>query len=515
MGKLRTFLLEKVNDREHSFLKFAACFGVIFVLSILVRLPHFLSKNFWFDGDEAIIGIMAQDLLAGTRFPFYFYGQNYGLSTFEVLSTAAFEAVLGPGTWTLRLGGLFLFSLGITFVIRSLRGYSLPRWLMISLAVLMVSFPTWYLWGSMVRGGYVTAFLFVSVIFYCIFRMKPSRWQLFWIGAAAAIAFESHFLILLSFIPILAWWLFGQERYWKKIAFILTVFIAVVALFRFFGYVDTVFWEAPNATFGWSRQWHNLSVQIDGFMAGFSSFSHFEMNIERPAWWNVLLCIFLLVSILYLFIDFLQSSFRKRVYYGVVLGVTLVYLFVISIAATASPRYWIGLFTGMLFWMIFAAITNRENNTPGFFIGIVSLLSLMGIFSGSKMKQHWLDAGVNEQTAFRGLYDEIRRHDVKALFVTDNFIQYQWNYLYGREIPASAFRQRERTQEFCDQVNEWYSNEPERVALAGLWGIFLTMDYVEGFNDYRYQVETKYFLNLNARKDFVEKGMKYILERGG
>ena len=44
----------------------------IFCASILVRLPHFLSNDFFFDGDEGILGIMAQDFLLGKGFHFIF-----------------------------------------------------------------------------------------------------------------------------------------------------------------------------------------------------------------------------------------------------------------------------------------------------------------------------------------------------------------------------------------------------------------------------------------------------------
>lgn len=515
MNRWSSFLLEKTGGKENSFLKFLLCWLVLFTFSIVVRLPHFLSKNFWFDGDEAIIGIMAQDLLAGTNFPIYFYGQNYGLSTFEVLSTALFEWILGPGTWTLRLGGLLLFSLGVTFVLRGIRNYSLPRWVVLSIAVLMITFPTWYLWGGMVRGGYVTAFLFVCIIFYFMLQMKGSGWQLLWIGIASGIAFESHFLILLSFGPIMAWWLFRQEQYWRKALFILVVFVAVVALFRYWGYTSTVFWEPPKVDWGMKDQFQNVMLQVEGLLAGFSSFSYFEMSIERPVWWNVLLVFLLLSGISLLVIDCFRSTSAKRRYYLLVAGSVLVYLFLISTSDIVSPRYWIGLFTGLLFWVILAVVTGSERNTSAVLVSVLAAVSLVGIASGSKMKHHWLDVGVNEQQAFHGLYEEAEKNRVKAIFVTDNLLQYQWNYLYGQKIPASAFRQRERTQTFCDKVNRIYSEHPDQVALGGLWGIFLSMDLIDGFNDDRYQVETKYFLNLNAREDFVAQGMKYILERGG
>lgn len=516
MKKLKSYLRATVTQPEKSVLKFLLWWGFIFLLSILVRLPHFLSKNFWFDGDEAIIGIMAQDLLAGNSFPFYFSGQNYGLSTFEVFSTGIFELILGPGIWALRLGGLLLFSLGVTFVLRTIQSDQLPRWLFAAILLLLVTFPTWYLWGSMVRGGYVTAFLFVCIIFYCLFRMKPSTVQLVLIGICSGIAFESHVLILLPFSTLIAWWLLQQERILVKSVAILTGFILTITLFRWFGYLDAANWGGTQPTWGWNSQIENLQLQMHGLVAGFSSFSHFEMNIPRPFWWDILLKLFLIVSGIYLIWHFFYSKSVERKQYLLIFLSISAYLILISTIGTASPRYWIGLFTGLLFWLIVAICKDRTATISILTVSVLCMISFAGIFSGSKMKQHWYDAGVNEIQAFEGFHKTVRETGAKAIFITDNFVQYQWNYLYGKEIPASMFRTKgERIERFCRRVNEIYKENPDDAIIGGLWGVFFTMDTIQGFNDDRLQVETKYFINPNARDEFVQQGLRFVEEKGG
>lgn len=51
-----------------------------FGLVVLARLPYLLSEHVFFDGDEAMLGIMGRDLITGRNIPFYFYGQQYGFS---------------------------------------------------------------------------------------------------------------------------------------------------------------------------------------------------------------------------------------------------------------------------------------------------------------------------------------------------------------------------------------------------------------------------------------------------
>lgn len=505
---MKSYFTEILAPSPKSFWKFCLVWLLLFGLSVLVRLPHFLSKNFWFDGDEAMVGIMAQDFLEGKSFPFYFYGQNYGLSTLEAISTALFIALLGSGIWALRLGGLLLFSLGVTFLVRAIQRQHIPRWVWFSLTALLITFPTWYLWGAMVRGGYVTSFLFVCVVFYWMLETHFSYKQLIWIGVSAAIAFEAHLLILLPVIPMIAAWVFKHPNGFRNACLLLGIFVVSVLTIRGIGYLDVAYWKSPPINWGIDKQLANLEIQGHGLVAGYSNFFFFGMNIERPSWWDLLLKISLILSLLLLVWDFFQASKYKKYFYGFALLMILVYVFLMSTIRIPSPRYWMGLFSGILFWLILIFISRENKRFVSFSLLVLTLISVLGITTGSKMKQDWYDAGVNELQAFEGFHKEVQKHHPKAIYITDNLIQWQWNYLYGKEIPASAFRSRERTQFFCDQVERNYQKNPEKVVIGGLWGIALQMDTIRGFNDYRYQVETKYFINPYARKDFVDQGIR-------
>lgn len=493
-----------MNNNKKSIVSFFLWWLLVFGLCILVRLPHFLSKDFWFDGDEAIIGIMAQDLLEGKNFPMYFYGQNYGLSTFEVFSTAIFEFFIGPSIWSLRLGGLLMYSLGIVFLIRTVQMYVTQKWLVGALALLLIAFPTWYLWGAMVRGGYVSAFMFSCIIFSIIFGKKTlTTTRLIVLGICIAIVFEAHLLILLGISSLLFYWMIQQENIINKGAIISVSFILTVILFRYFGYVDEVFWEAPKLQIDWKEQAYNLKDHLEGLLHGFSNFSFFEFNAPIPLWYSILLITFLIITTYCLLVFFFKSKDTKMKWFTIsFLFTSATYLFLLSTMYIYSPRYWIGFFTGLLFILVYIGMTADLKSK--FAIGVLSLLSLFGIFAGSKMKQHWYDVGVNEQVAFEQFHTEIKKGEFKALYLTDPLIQYQWNYYYGKDIPATMFRNKERVQRFCTQVNEIYAKKPNDVAIGGLWGIFLTMDSLPGFNDERYQVGVKYFVNREAKKVYVD-----------
>lgn len=505
---MKTYLSQLVTPSPKSVWRFSLLWLLIFGLAILVRLPHFLSKNFWFDGDEAMVGIMAQDFLAGRTFPLYFYGQHYGLSTFEAVSTALFIALFGSGIWALRLGGLFLFSLGVTFVLRAVEQQRVARWVWLCILLVLVTFPTWYLWGAMVRGGYVTAFLCASVIFYALMDWKASFKQLLIVAFAVAIAFEAHVLILFPLFPLMATHILRHPNGFRHACFLFLIFVATVLAIRGVASSDVAYWTAPKTIWGWDHQYTHLQQQFHGLVAGYSNFFFFSMNIDRPMWWDVLLKSSLLISLVLLAWDLLSSFREKWRYYGWIGVVILVYLMLVSTVEIQAPRYWIGLFTGMMFWLIAVWVERSGQRVADFSLVFVALICMVGITTGSKMKQDWYDAGVHELRAFEGFHREVQQHHPKGIFITDNLIQWQWNYLYGNEIPASAFRARERTQAFCDRVHAVYRTHPDQVVIGGLWGMTLQMDTIRGFNDHRYQVETKYFIQPYARRDFVDQGCK-------
>ncbi len=208
-----------------------------------------------------------------------------------------------------------------------------------------------------------------------------------------------------------------------------------------------------------------------------------------------------------------MDRIRKRKVYFMLVA-TILYLGLMSTIDLKSPRYWIGLSNGILFSIILIVIKNPSSLSKVFLV-VFTVISFVGISVGSKMKQHWLDLNINEMKALDGFYQEVKRRDVKAIYITDNLLQYQWNYLYGNEIPASMLRTSERTQKFCKKVNEIYKKNPESVVLGGYWGLFLTMDLVENFNHTREQIEVEYFINTNSSKEIVKHGMDYVKQQGG
>ena len=68
---------------------------LLLMLALVSRLPQLLSPERLLDGDEAVLGVMAQQLAAGGPWPVYFYGQHYGLALVEAAAGALMFGLLG------------------------------------------------------------------------------------------------------------------------------------------------------------------------------------------------------------------------------------------------------------------------------------------------------------------------------------------------------------------------------------------------------------------------------------
>lgn len=499
----KTFLEKLVNLGKTWGLPFL----VIFAIALLFRLPNLLSRSLWFDGDEGIVGIMARDWLNGRAFPTYFYGQNYGFSLFEVLSVAFWIKLLGSSVWALRLGGLTLFALSTTFLYKALENKEVAlKWRVFSV-LLILSFPSWMMWGMMVRGGYVNALLCIGVLVYLFTRIQV-KWG--WALLASfffAAAFESHVLLLLPVLPfLLKIWLDEKRPWWFLFTALLGAGLWVV-LIKFSNFYDNG-WSTPTMQAGIEYIPERLQWFTENVSAVFGDFFFYEVILSPPKWWSILLSISLGIWFLYLL--FVSGKQRSLEVFLWIASLSVIVLFS-AMFPKFSPRYLLGFFTGFLFLAVFQVFFQKTKQHCWFLIPLL-VIQFIGIGVGSKIKRDWYDFDGNQLEAFQTLFEEVQSKEKKAVFMTDNLGQWQWNYLYGDQIPCSIFRRTERVSTYSERVYSVYERDEKQVALIGLWGIFWEMDYLEGFNDYRYQVADKYYFMDHQISHFIPAAEKKMQE---
>src|SRR5262245_20079303 len=91
------------------------------VLIPLSRLPQILGDQFFPDGDECVLGLMAKHLAAGEQLPVFFYGQKYGFSLLEAGTGALAFLAVEQSPAVLKLAMLCLWSLGWLAMVLAVR----------------------------------------------------------------------------------------------------------------------------------------------------------------------------------------------------------------------------------------------------------------------------------------------------------------------------------------------------------------------------------------------------------
>lgn len=503
-GTLSASMFTKLETASHPFKRCvehpAALFLLFFGVALLVRLPHYLSRHFYFDGDEAIVGIMAQDWLSGRAFPLYFYGQNYGFCLLETWSVGLWIKILGTGIWALRLGGLTLFSIGTVFFFLGLKKRHASQYLPWLFAFLLLTFPPWILYAGMTRGGYVQGYLLLGLLFYLLSENSLDWKRTLLLGVVGGAMIESQKILLAPFLVLFfvdIWDRSNRIRIfgWAAIAAVSTILLLKMFNFYYNG------WGQPNLYFVWKLFWEYFGFNFSKIVPIYGSFYFYNAFFEIPTWWKLGLTLCLLLLVVLLFMQLKKWPAWKTLLFGT--GILLTYCFT-GVFGVYAPRYLLGLYLALLV-VVFYHPVNRW--TWILLLGM-ALLQTIGIGAGSKLRREWYPNNMNQMQALEELHQYATNKGVKALFFTDNLGQWSWNYLYGDEIPACAFRRKERMMRFTREAYRVHDTHPEDIAFTGLWGIFWGMDSLQGFNDHRYQLNEKfYWMDHNVEK-YLKRGEK-------
>ena len=146
--------------------------SLIILLGLILRLPYLIKYHYLINMDEAVVGIMAQDILHG-KFPLFYYGQTY-LGPLESFFTTPFFLIFPHNTLTLRISILILtlislsiFWRGLCLITKGHNGLMAFGWLILSPTILSVY--------SVLPRGHIGGIFSGSLVFYFAARIINAR----------------------------------------------------------------------------------------------------------------------------------------------------------------------------------------------------------------------------------------------------------------------------------------------------------------------------------------------------
>jgi hypothetical protein len=436
------------------------------MVCMLVRLPYWLGSHVSFDGDEAIVGIMAQDLLAGKNVPVYFYGQQYGFSFVEVLGCAIGILLFGNTVWALKWGSLLVFSLGIGFLFRFFIKKGVGFWWALAGIVFIALFPGWIVWAAKARGGYVTAFSAVCILFYLSQVVQPGlRWLI--TGACIlAIAIHSQIFIALGGCFLWVQWVLGT----KKFSTIFLGFAGVVVFYlvlKIPAFLNEAYWPAPlSLIYNKAAIWPLLKQSYRVALGYF----YYELTFAPPAsacWLGLVYYIFSLGLIIYACI---KESFKTRLAMGLVFIGGLISFFLIMWMRVPTCRYLLGALTAMLlmFTLAYVKFFTSAAKSRWMFIPVV-LLALGFSMSSRHIPDAWMLPQANDMKMYNELVTTLHKRNIHHVFCLDPLVQWQLNYT---GIAARYTSPTERVNRYLINVNTCYHNKDCKTGIVGYTGFY-------------------------------------------
>jgi len=203
----------------------------ILALGLVLRVVWLAADAVPFNGDEAVVGLMAKHILQDGERPTFFYGQDYS-GSLDAYLTAGMYTLTGPRVIGGRLVQMALFALYIVLVYALAGRVTGDLWAaQASALIVAVSSPLLATYTLVSVGGYGESLVLGTLILWLTLRMTDAwanRW-LAWLalGAAAGLAFWTlgiSVVYLVSAALFIAWR--DRFRCWPLYLVALAAFMA-------------------------------------------------------------------------------------------------------------------------------------------------------------------------------------------------------------------------------------------------------------------------------------------------
>ncbi len=476
---------------------FAFQWFLVAAICMVIRLPYFLGPHLYFDGDEAILGIMAQDLLHGKNIPVYFYGQQYGFSLFEVISTAIFIFIFGSNVWALKLGALLIFSLGSTFLFRLIfKKTNLFGWSLLGIFLLML-FPSWMIWATKDRGGYVTAYALACIILYITQLRSAHFWTILLVSILVALLAHSQLFIGIPVFLLVAYWLLSARK-WKFILWALVCVMASYFIFKLPAYLNPDYWKSPVANGFSLARIPKLLRELPNVTMGYF---YYEMTFPVPKLVKIFATIyFALLGIAGSWV-LLKAENKTKASIFLLFGGAVVSFLLLPTMKFDSYRYYLGFLTGIMF--IFALIIPSLIKMKGKIKLILILLipsAVVFSFTSKNIPDSWMLPEGNDMQLYTEFTEALKKSNPCYIYSTDPTLQWMLNYSGFRVRHTSA---NERTDRYM-WVSGWcYFGDH---AIVGYKGMCLGMDQDSLWGKKVMYVNDKFFIYRGPDAELLKLG---------
>ncbi len=466
---------------------------LIFLAAFSTRLPRLLSPHLFLNGDEAIVGIMAQNLLTEGQFPLFFLGQNYGLSTLEALLIAPFLHFLGACDVAVKIPMLLLFATGcclMYFFVKRLFSVKVA----ILAIVLFLILPSWLLWSMQARGGYLTAFVVYNALLLS-WTFKQHKIAFIVLNVVLLLLiYLSQPLWLVAIIPFVGM-LALERKKWLLVAFVIFLLLGVCIPLL----LPQAFWVSPSVNL--IEAFQVIPNTISLMPIAFNG-QYWLGTVNNPQLYVKVLSIsgFALLIGLAIMGSYHQA---KSKYPSLWLLSFLLLIFAqVVVLGAGGARYFLPVFQVLV---IYAVATFNLSKTKYFLLPL-ALISLLTSVSTSKYVTFGLTTHpLGFEKNAKNLITALHAKGIVAVYSLDALLQWQIMFYSNQTIKARWHNNTDRVQNIPVFVDSTYWNTPDKTAFVGYLPPFgLYEKYKEELPQQLSQVDALFFIYQNPLLEVLD-----------
>jgi len=415
------------------------------------------------------------------KFPVYFYGQNYGLSFLEAGLISLGIIFFNTSMLAVKIPMLLLWGASVVFIALSFNHLLKQKNLLALLFVaLLILSPTWLIWSMKARGGYLTSFFLASLTLFLLIKnagkIKPWLWLL--TGAFLVIIYEAQPLWLPGILPVVLYFFFTSNytlpNYLKSAGMLAGGVAVPFLLFRMIKSSMYVAWNTPQPNIMERLFDVNVIKKLPSLLVESLGGNYFLSTVYEPGNYFFSKFFLLLFFACAGLVVYRLIKSRKAGFSSVLL---LSSLFSLSgFAVKSEPRYLLPFFGFALFMMV-AAFSENENATlKKVFVYCFAAAILTGIYGMSNLRNYSfvnmsLDKVdktiVNDTKVMEKLIQLFKRENIKYVYTTNEFLQYQLNYMTRNELLVVGRKDRCRIPANVPAIMDAYEKHPEQFAIIG------------------------------------------------
>ena len=400
------------------------------------------------DGDEAVLGLMSKHQLEEGEIPVYFWGQNYGLSFFEVSAVSLFQSQMGYSDLAVKYGILLIWLLAVACAYFFLTRFQSP-WLAFSLCAFLVLHPAWFHWSIKARGGYITALALSNWALYLVTDPRAKIRNLILGAVLVALTYQAHrlwfpptLLLTLALLP-------GPKR--KMTTFLMATAVSFAGLFVFSRQFRG-FWDPHVVNLSlWKENLGKIPERILHVMEG-----NYVLGDIHPV--NTLTRLSAICLMLLGLLALLQFIYGwKKEHYGwrdlLILLACFSPLGVLLIAdVNFGPRY---LLPFPFFLLFFIILIHRKHKVPAW-CGLAFVpLSVLAYLGSVDLKDTGHYAAMrNDRLRFHAVCDSLVADSVLNIFSENRELVWLLPYYSQEKITASWILHEDRYNPYPEKVRE-------------------------------------------------------------